>query len=88
MLGLKSFETAKVVIGGIELAEKIKKGFSRPFGAVKLDEIDMVAAWTQLELLPGRCPRREPWFWRVWTTWKTVSLFALGASGRRSARTA
>ncbi len=26
MLGLKSFETAEVVIGGIELAEKIKKG--------------------------------------------------------------
>ena len=26
MLGLKSFETADVVIGGIELAEKIKKG--------------------------------------------------------------
>ena len=26
MLGLKSFETADIVIGGIELAEKIKKG--------------------------------------------------------------
>jgi transposase-like protein len=26
MLGLKSFQTAAVVIGGIELAEKIKKG--------------------------------------------------------------
>src|ERR1700692_2112523 len=26
MLGLKSFRTAAVVIGGIELAEKIKKG--------------------------------------------------------------
>jgi transposase-like protein len=26
MLGLKSFRTASVVIGGIELAEKIKKG--------------------------------------------------------------
>ena len=26
MLGLKSFETAEVVIAGIELAEKIKKG--------------------------------------------------------------
>ena len=26
MLGLKSFATAKVVIGGIELVEKIKKG--------------------------------------------------------------
>jgi hypothetical protein len=26
MLGLKSFSTATVVIGGIELAEKIKKG--------------------------------------------------------------
>ena len=26
MLGLKSFRTAGVVIGGIELAEKIKKG--------------------------------------------------------------
>jgi transposase-like protein len=26
MLGLKSFETAKVLIGGIELVEKIKKG--------------------------------------------------------------
>ena len=26
MLGLKSYETARVVIGGIELAEKIKKG--------------------------------------------------------------
>ncbi len=26
MLGLNSFETAKVMIGGIELAEKIKKG--------------------------------------------------------------
>ena len=26
MLGLKSFPTAAVVIGGIELAEKIKKG--------------------------------------------------------------
>jgi hypothetical protein len=26
MLGLKSFQTAEVVIGGIELAEKIKKG--------------------------------------------------------------
>jgi len=26
MLGLKSFQTAKAVIGGIELAEKIKKG--------------------------------------------------------------
>jgi transposase-like protein len=26
MLGLKSFRTATVVIGGIELAEKIKKG--------------------------------------------------------------
>ena len=26
MLGLKSFETAARVIGGIELAEKIKKG--------------------------------------------------------------
>jgi hypothetical protein len=25
MLGLKSFRTARVVIGGIELAEKIKK---------------------------------------------------------------
>ena len=29
MLGLKSFRTAAVVIGGIELAEKIKKGHSR-----------------------------------------------------------
>ena len=26
MLGLKSFRTAEVVIGGIELVEKIKKG--------------------------------------------------------------
>ena len=26
MLGLKSFQTATIVIGGIELAEKIKKG--------------------------------------------------------------
>ena len=26
MLGLKSFETAAIVISGIELAEKIKKG--------------------------------------------------------------
>ena len=26
MLGLKSFETATIVISGIELAEKIKKG--------------------------------------------------------------
>ena len=26
MLGLKSFETADIVISGIELAEKIKKG--------------------------------------------------------------
>jgi transposase-like protein len=26
MLGLKSFETAAIVIGGIELAEKINKG--------------------------------------------------------------
>ncbi len=26
MLGLKSFQTSEVVIGGIELAEKIKKG--------------------------------------------------------------
>ena len=26
MLGLKTFATAKVVIGGIELTEKIKKG--------------------------------------------------------------
>jgi len=26
MLGLKSFETAEIVISGIELAEKIKKG--------------------------------------------------------------
>ena len=26
MLGLKSFRTARVVIGGIELAERIKKG--------------------------------------------------------------
>jgi len=25
-LGLKSFETAKIVISGIELAEKLKKG--------------------------------------------------------------
>ena len=29
MLGLKSFQTAEVVIGGIELAEKIKKDNSR-----------------------------------------------------------
>ena len=33
MLGLKSFRTAAVVIGGIELAEKIKKG---PFKVGKL----------------------------------------------------
>jgi hypothetical protein len=26
MLGLKSFRTARVVIGGIELAERLKKG--------------------------------------------------------------
>jgi transposase-like protein len=34
MLGLKSFRTAAVVIGGIELAEKIKKG---QFKVGKLD---------------------------------------------------
>jgi len=33
MLGLKSFRTAAVVMGGIELAEKIKKG---PFKVGKL----------------------------------------------------
>ena len=33
MLGLKSFETAAIVISGIELAEKIKKG---PFKIGKL----------------------------------------------------
>ena len=44
MLGLKSFRTAAIVIGGIELAEKIKKGQYK-FGKLGGATATMPAIW-------------------------------------------
>ena len=44
MLGLKSFQTAVVVIGGIELAEKIKKQQFK-IGKVGGDQASMPEIW-------------------------------------------
>ena len=59
-MGLKSFRTAAVVIGGIELAEKIKKGQFK-IGKLGGSKATMPEIW-QAALAAVR--RRIIWFWR------------------------